>query len=97
MVQFLVGVTLVSGVAAGVMMGSYVAFGIAAMRDKVAAARNLGVINIAITLPFSLIPFVAPVLLGIGGGTANYVALVLFGGALTLLGIIPLVGIRATR
>jgi MFS family permease len=96
-VQFLIGVTLVSGVAAGVMMGTYVAFGIAAMRDKLTAARNLGVINIAITLPFSLIPFVAPLLLGIGGGTTNYVALVLFGGVLTLLGIIPLVGIRATR
>ncbi|MEV5069601.1 MFS transporter [Microbacterium sp. LMI12-1-1.1] len=96
-VQFLVGITLVSGVAAGVMMGTYVALGIATMRDKLAAARNLGVINIAITLPFSVIPFVAPLLLAIGGGTTNYVALVLFGGALTLLGIVPLVAIRATR
>lgn len=96
-VQFLVGVTLVSGVAAGVMMGSYVAFGIAVMREKSAAARNLGVINIAITLPFSIIPFIAPVLLSIGGGTANYVALVLFGGTITLLGILPLLGIRTAR
>ncbi|MFH8253263.1 MFS transporter [Microbacterium sp. B2969] len=96
-VQFVIGVTLVSGVAAGIMMGTYIAFGIAAMRERSAAARNLGVINIAITLPFSLIPFIAPVLLGIGGGTSNYVALVLFGGVLTLLGIIPLIGIRATR
>lgn len=96
-VQFLVGVTLVSGVAAGVMMGTYVAFGIAVMREKSAAARNLGVINIAITLPFSIIPFIAPVLLGIGGGTENYVALVLFGGAATLLGIFPLLGIRTAR
>jgi MFS family permease len=95
--QFLVGVTLVSGVAAGVMMGTYIAFGVAAMRDKLAAARNLGVINIAITLPFSLIPFVAPVLLGIGGGTANYAALVMFGAALTLLGALPLLGIRNAR
>lgn len=96
-VQFIVGVTLVSGVAAGSMMGTYIAFGIATMREKLAAARNLGVINIAITLPFSVIPFIAPVLLGIGDGTSNYVALVLFGGALTLLGTVPLLGIRATR
>jgi len=95
--QFLVGVTLVSGVAAGVMMGTYIAFGIAAMRDKLAAARNLGVINIAITLPFSVIPFIAPVLLSIGGGTSNYAALVLFGGLLTLLGTLPLLGVRAAR
>lgn len=94
---FLVGVTLVTGVAAGIMMGTYIAFGIAAMRDKLAAARNLGVINIAITLPFSLIPFVAPVLLSIGGGTANYVALVLFGGALAVCGALPLLGIRNAR
>ncbi|WP_248761595.1 MFS transporter [Pseudarthrobacter sp. SSS035] len=96
-VQFLIGVTLVSGVAAGLMLGTYIALGIAAMRDKLAAARNLGVVNIAITLPFSIIPFIAPVILSVGGGTSNYVALVLFGGALTLLGIVPLVGIRATR
>ncbi|WP_029265182.1 MULTISPECIES: MFS transporter [unclassified Microbacterium] len=96
-VQFLIGVTLVSGVGAGVMMGTYIAFGVAVMRDKLSAARNLGVINIAITLPFSIIPFIAPLLLGIGGGTSNYIALVLFGGALTLLGILPLAGIRTAR
>ncbi|MDQ0867805.1 MFS family permease [Arthrobacter sp. V1I9] len=95
--QFLVGVTLVTGVSAGIMMGTYIAFGIATMRDKLASARNLGVVNIALTLPFSVVPFVAPALLSIGGGTANYVALVLFGAALTLLGAIPLLGIRSTR
>lgn len=96
-VQFFIGVTLVSGLSAGVMLGSYIALGIAAMRDKLAAARNLGVINIAITLPFSVIPFIAPVILSIGGGTSNYVALVLFGGAMTILGILPLFGIRIAR
>lgn len=96
-VQFLTGVTLVSGVSSGLLMGTYIAFGIAVMRDKQTAARNLGVMNIAITLPFSVIPFIAPALLGVGGGTSNYVALVLFGGALALLGIIPLIGIRTAR
>lgn len=96
-VQFLIGVTLVSGVSGGLILGSYIAFGIAAMRDKLAAARNLGVVNIAITLPFSIIPFIAPVLLGVGGGTSNYVALILVGGALTLVGTVPLFGIRAAR
>jgi hypothetical protein len=95
--QFLVGVTLATGVSAGIMMGTYIAFGIATMRDKLASARNLGVVNIALTLPFSVVPFIAPALLAVGGGTANYVALVLFGAALTLLGALPLLGIRSTR
>jgi len=95
--SFLIGVTLVTGVSAGIMMGSYIAFGIAAMRDKSAAARNLGVINIALTLPYSIVPFVAPVLLGIGGGTTNYVALVVFGAVLMLLGAAPLLAIRSER
>jgi MFS family permease len=95
--QFLVGVTLATGVSAGTMMGTYIAFGIATMRDKLASARNLGVVNIALTLPFSVVPFIAPALLAVGGGTANYVALVLFGAALTLLGALPLLGIRSTR
>jgi MFS family permease len=95
--SFLVGVTLVTGVSAGIMMGTYIAFGIATMRDRLAAARNLGVINIALTLPFSVVPFVAPVLLGIGGGMANYVALVVFGAVLMAAGAFPLFGIRSER
>lgn len=97
LVQFLVGVTLVSGVSVGAIMGTYIAFGIAVMRDRSAAARNLGVINIAVTLPFSVIPFIAPLILGIGGGASNYVALLVFGGVLALLGTLPLLGIRNAR
>jgi MFS family permease len=94
---FLIGVTLVTGVSAGIMMGTYIAFAIAVMRDKLAAARNLGVINIALTLPFSIVPFIAPMLLGIGGGTTNYVALVVFGAVLMAAGAAPLLGIRSER
>lgn len=94
---FLIGVTLVTGVSAGITMGTYIAFAIAVMRDKLAAARNLGVFNIALALPFSIVPFIAPVLLGIGGGTTNYVALVVFGAVLMAAGAAPLIGIGAER
>ncbi|MEX0158652.1 MULTISPECIES: MFS transporter [unclassified Microbacterium] len=94
---FLVGVTLVTGVAAGIMMGTYIAFGIAVMRDKLAAARNLGVINIALTLPFSVVPFIAPALLSLGGGSANYVALVILGAVLMATAVVPLIAIRSQR
>ncbi|TCK59235.1 MFS transporter [Curtobacterium sp. PhB136] len=96
-VQFLVGASLVSGVGSGVLLGTYIAFGIKTMKETTDAARNLGVINIAITLPFSVIPFIAPLVLAIGGGESNYVALVLFGGVLALLGTLPLFRIRSTR
>ncbi|AQX80987.1 MFS transporter [Plantibacter flavus] len=92
---FLLGVTLVTGVSAGIMMGTYIAFAITVMRDKRAAARNLGVINIALTLPFSIVPFVAPALLGVGGGTTNYVALVVFGAVLMATAAAPLTRIRS--
>ncbi|QHC58753.1 MFS transporter [Rathayibacter sp. VKM Ac-2760] len=96
-VQFLIGAALVSGIGSGVLLGTYIAFGIATMRETTDAARNLGVINIAITLPFSVIPFIAPLVLGIGGGSSNYVALVLVGGLFALLGTLPLLRIRSTR
>jgi MFS family permease len=94
---FLVGVSLVSGVGAGMLYGSYIGFAIATMNDPATAARDLGVTNIAFTLPFSIMPFAAPVLLGVGGGQANYPLLLIVSGVLTLLGIIPLLGIKSTR
>jgi MFS family permease len=94
--QYIVGVTLVSGVASGLLFGNYVALSVATMREEAAAARNLGVVNIAITLPFSLVPFAAPAVLAIGGG-GNYTLLFIAGAVLTLLGILPLAGIRNAR
>jgi len=50
------------------------------------AAKDMGVVNIAVTLPSSLVPIYAPTLLSIGGGD-NYPALFISGIVLALLSI----------
>ncbi|WP_371790234.1 MFS transporter [Streptomyces sp. NBC_01471] len=50
------------------------------------AAKDMGVVNIAVTLPSSLVPVYAPTLLGTGGGN-SYPALFVSGIVLALLGI----------
>jgi MFS family permease len=94
--QFLVGIALVMGVGAGLMYGTYIALAVAAMDDRGNEARNLGVINIAITLPYSVVPLLAPVVLSLGGGS-NYPLLFALCGAVTLLGVVPLRLVRNTR
>nr|WP_245560966.1 MFS transporter [Agromyces subbeticus] len=94
---FLLGVCLVSGVGTGLLYGSYIGFAVATMNDPATAARDLGVTNIAITLPFSIMPFAAPLLLGIGGAAPNYPVLLVVSAVLTLLGFVPMLAIRSTR
>jgi MFS family permease len=48
------------------------------------AGKDLGIINLANTLPQSLVPFIAPFLLSLGGFPALYVTLAVFGIAGTL-------------
>lgn len=95
--QLLVGVSLVSGVGAGMLYGTYIGFALVTMNDPRTSARDLGVTNIAFTLPFSIMPFAAPLLLGVGDGEPNYPLLLGAAGVLTLLGILPMLGIRSTR
>lgn len=96
-VPFLIGVCIVSGIAGGMLYGGYIGLAVATMNDPNTAARDLGVTNIAFTLPFSVMPFIAPLLLRVGGGAPNYPLLLSVGAALTLLGIVPLFFIRSTR
>ncbi|MER7014682.1 MFS transporter [Saccharopolyspora sp. NPDC000359] len=90
-----VGIALV-GVGYGSMSGVYLSFAMATLPDSDNTARDLGIVNIALTLPFSLVPFAAPAVLAIGGGS-NYTALFLVGGALSLLGWPVLARIRKAR
>lgn len=69
----------------------------ATLADTSTVARDLGIVNIAFTLPFSIVPFAAPLVLAIGGGDPNYVLLYLVGGVLSLTSIPLLFTIRATR
>ena len=74
------------GIGYGIFSGLYAALVLDVVPNKLSVARDLGLGNIALTLPYFMIPAVAPVLLNIGGGK-NYPALYLAGIALTLLAI----------
>ncbi|WP_405719723.1 MFS transporter [Streptomyces sp. NBC_00046] len=87
-------------VAQGVMglgMGVYYAVDIAlpadVLPDPATAAKDLGVMNIAATLPYSLIALVGPVLLAIGGGD-NYAALFAFGAVVALVASLVVLPVR---
>lgn len=95
---FLIAVCVAAGLGLGLLSGTYIGFAIATMNDPQTSARDLGVTNIAYTLPFSIMPFAAPMFLGIGGGSdPNYPALLIAGGILSVLGIAPMLFIRATK
>lgn len=94
---FMIGLVLVAGFGTGIAYGSYIGFAVATMNDPATAARDLGVVNIALSLPYSVMPFIAPLLLSIGGGTSNYPALLIVSAVLTLLSFIPMLLVRTTR
>lgn len=95
---FLVAVCVAAGLGLGLLSGTYIGFAISTMNDPANSARDLGVTNIAYTLPFSIMPFAAPLFLGIGGADEpNYPALLIAGGVLSLLGIVPMLFIKATK
>lgn len=86
LVELFIGVA-VAGVGYGLIAGIYVAVARGAMTDLTSTARDFGLINLSFVLPNSLVPFAAPLVLGIGGGTHNYFALFVIGAIVTLLGI----------
>ncbi|WP_314225338.1 MFS transporter [Streptomyces zaehneri] len=75
----------------GLGLGSYgavdTALAIAVLPDPETAAKDLGLLNVANTLPQSLIPVIAPLLLGIASpqGT-NFLSLYLFGSVCAFVG-----------
>jgi MFS family permease len=95
--MFMIGLTLSAGLGTGIAYGSYIGFAVATMNDPGTAARDLGVVNIALSLPYSIMPFIAPLFLGIGGGASNYPALLIVSAVLTLLAFIPMLLVRSTR
>ncbi|WP_424215847.1 MFS transporter (plasmid) [Streptomyces sp. BI20] len=83
---FLIGCALT-----GVGMGVYFSVDIAIISEVLPnpddAAKDLGVMNIACTLPYSVVPAIAPLFLALGGAGDNYPALFVVGAVLGLLGI----------
>jgi len=74
------------GIGYGIFSGLYTALVLDAVPSEASAARDLGLGNVALTLPYFMIPAVAPLLLDLGSGK-NYTALFLAGIGLTLLAI----------
>ena len=69
---FLVGMA-VSGLGFGLYMAVDLALVVDVLPDEATAAKDLGVLNIAGALPFTLAPAIAPAILAVGSG--SYVAL----------------------
>lgn len=92
---------LVASVISGIGVGAYFAVDLALVTDVLpdkesAAAKDMGVFNIANALPQSLAPAIAPVLLAIGGG-GNYTVLYLAAATAAVVGGLTVVPIRSVR
>ena len=92
---FLVGMAI-----AGLGFGIYIAVDLALVVDVLpgdggAAAKDLGVFNIASALPFSLAPAIGPAILAIGGG--SYGVLYAVAGICAVLGALAILPVRRVR
>ena len=92
---FLVGAAL-----SGLGFGVYIAVDLALVTDVLpdkdgAAAKDLGVFNIANALPYSVAPAIAPAVLAVGNG--SYTVLYAVAGACAVLGALAILPVRGTR
>ena len=90
---FLVGMAV-----GGLGFGMYVAVDLALVADVLPEeekAKDLGVMNIAGALPFSIAPAIAPAVLAIGGG--NYGVLYTFAGFCAILGAVAILPVKGVR
>ena len=85
----------------GVGIGAFFAVDLALITDVLpdkdhAAAKDMGIFNIANSLPQSVAPAIAPLFLAIGGG-GNYTVLFIVGAILAVIGAFLIAPIRAVR
>ncbi|MFI0354166.1 MFS transporter [Actinomadura sp. 9N407] len=88
--HFLIATTIV-GIGQGLYAAVDYAVPVAVLPDPANAAKDLGVMNIALTLPGSVIPALAPLAFAFGGYPTLFVA----GAALTVIGSLVLRRVRA--
>jgi MFS family permease len=91
---FLVGMA-VGGLGFGLYMAVDLALVADVLPDADSAAKDLGVLNIAGALPFSLAPAIAPLILAIGAG--SYQVLYAVAGLCALLGAAAILRVRKVR
>ncbi|MBT2474925.1 MFS transporter [Microbacterium sp. ISL-103] len=92
----------VGTVIVNIAIGVYFAVDLALVTDvlpdkETRAANGMGIFNVANSLPNSLAPFAAPLVLAIGGTGENYVALWLVGAGFALIASITVSRIRSVR
>jgi MFS family permease len=90
-----------SAVVMGIGIGAFFAVDLALLTDVLpdkehAAAKDMGIFNIANSLPQSVAPAIAPLFLAIGGG-GNYSALFIAGGVFAVIGAALIAPIRAVK
>ncbi len=88
---------IVLGLAYGVYAAVDNALVVDVLPDPEKPGKDLGVFNVANALPQSLAPAAALALLGIGGGTDNYVAMLVGAGAIALIGALVVIPIKKVR
>lgn len=88
----------VSGLATGMYFAVDLALVTDVLPDKEgAAAKDMGVFNIANALPQSLAPAAAPLFLAMGGGGNNYTALFIAAAVAALIGALTVIPIKKVR
>ena len=89
--------SFVTGVGTAAYSGVYIGYAIATMGETEHSARNLGLTNVAISLPLTLAPFITPLFLYLGSGGHNYISLYVGGAVISLLGVPLMYRIRNAR
>ncbi|MGW9111675.1 MFS transporter [Microbacterium sp. NPDC055683] len=88
---------IVLGFAYGVYAAVDTALVVDVLPDPDKPGKDLGVINVANSLPQSLAPAAGLVLLGVGGGTDNYIALLVGASVVALIGALVVIPIKKVR
>jgi MFS family permease len=97
--MFLVGMGIV-GIGQGIYMAVDLSLVTQILPDPENPAKDLAIINLANTLPSSIVPALAPAILAIGASSAspqNFPALFITGAIAGLIGAALILGIRKTR
>jgi MFS family permease len=92
--EFLVGMAI-SGLGFGMYMAVDLALVADVLPNKDNAAKDLGVLNIAGALPFTIAPAIAPAILAIGSG--SYGVLYGFAGVCAIFGAVAILPVKRVR
>jgi MFS family permease len=85
-----------AGVGSGLMGGSTWALAAEASADQATAARDMGLVSVALAIPSCVVPFMAPWIIDIGKGN-NYTSLFITCAVITFVGVPLLTLVRTAR